>query len=581
MNQKQCSIYEFSRQFLEPKWSSRLNQYVTTGFNKEIGGESRKVPKNIADIVYNNSLRINDNYPPPPNEISLIARELERYAILAVATRLVDDIDRPLVAYRYFWLEKPSNDLNIDGIGTLLQWWEKNKHPHFELKSTIKLDNTSSRLLDKENLIKQYQDDQSLKDLLSKISHSSDNSPIYLLHKHEFFGDFEKFHAFVLLLNQRYHSPITWAWKVDKLYAPRQFALTLSTNNSQLTWVRKVDKLDKLDDPQQFVLKISTSNSQLKPTINDIKKKYTLPMIAENSYTENSTDTQLKRCLIEIARDRNLNQNFEKLAIYLEKSDSYVWQWEILEDEKILTEKKNTIARYKALLAILKPCPEIYKWLAWLKKQRNRKFWQIGIKLQDKFINFLDSHEALSQCKSKIDTKIDKLIIELLHLENYSKNLTKKGKKPPLYLPKEREKLLVQSRSFWVRYFKDYARQYHFYLTFQLRFAYTGNNKFEQKVLSDLEEWQRSEQYFPENKQDYYEFIARLFAQIEYYSLSAVFYQISLDSVPYDIYKKVETEFILLKKDAYASGLMNLSLSNLKQEIRLLFANLVSKILPQ
>ena len=120
LNQK-AKIYEFSRKFLEPKWSDTFNQYVTTGFDKEIGWESKKVPKDIINVVHNHLLRINDNYPPQENNIALIARELKNYAILAVATRLMDDRYRPLVGYRYFWLKKPSRNDKIDGVGTLLK----------------------------------------------------------------------------------------------------------------------------------------------------------------------------------------------------------------------------------------------------------------------------------------------------------------------------------------------------------------------------------------------------------------------------------------------------------------------------
>jgi hypothetical protein len=48
-NHLNITIFEFSRQLLEPQWSSRFNQYVSTGFDKEIGFETQPVPSEIQD----------------------------------------------------------------------------------------------------------------------------------------------------------------------------------------------------------------------------------------------------------------------------------------------------------------------------------------------------------------------------------------------------------------------------------------------------------------------------------------------------------------------------------------------------
>ncbi|MGK7886291.1 MAG: hypothetical protein AB4057_16915, partial [Crocosphaera sp.] len=98
-------VNEFSRQFLEPKLSDTSHQYVTTGFDKEIGHQTQDVPEEITLAVHNHLFRINDNYPPQSGEVALIARELDNYSVLAVANLAKDERDRPLVNYRYFWLE--------------------------------------------------------------------------------------------------------------------------------------------------------------------------------------------------------------------------------------------------------------------------------------------------------------------------------------------------------------------------------------------------------------------------------------------------------------------------------------------
>ena len=125
-------IKEFSRKLLEPKRQG--DRWVSSGFDKEIGLRTyANTPIPIQNAVHNHWFRINDSYPPAEGKIALIAREIDRYAVLAVASPLKDDCDRPLVGYRYFWLEKPL-DREIDAVGTLLEWWVERNYPRFELK---------------------------------------------------------------------------------------------------------------------------------------------------------------------------------------------------------------------------------------------------------------------------------------------------------------------------------------------------------------------------------------------------------------------------------------------------------------
>ena len=127
------TINEFSRKFEEPRWSEKLQKYVSGGFEKEIEFRTANVPQLIQDAVYQNQLRISDNYLLPENEKALIAREVDEYSILAVAANGYDDKCRPLIVYRYFWLENLS-DPNFDGVGTLLQWWKEKQEPYCEIK---------------------------------------------------------------------------------------------------------------------------------------------------------------------------------------------------------------------------------------------------------------------------------------------------------------------------------------------------------------------------------------------------------------------------------------------------------------
>ena len=531
---EKCQIHEFSRKFLEPKWSDKLNQYVTTGFEREIGWETREVPKQIANAVQNNAFRINDNYPPPKGEIALLAREIDKYAVLAVATGLVDDGDRPLVAYRYFWLEKPPRNNMIDGIGTLLKWWIKQDYPCFEFPIFIEQEvkNLHDTLfLPKLDLIKKYY--LEFQSLLQDIPINSNDFPISFDVPHQYFKEYEKFHSLALLLNKEYNLPISWAFNVDQLETPAQFALIYSTadlaNELIINCVNSLRYFQKLDLP--------SSQTIVSGSFGDVSFEQ-LPEESANISEEISTDSQLKQCLIEIARNINVDSNFWKLANYLNEIDSYTWNWTSILDKIILNNHREIAsARYKALLAILKPPPEILRWLSWLKRKRNRRYWQEGINLQNAFIEFLDSEEFLNN--NKLDSHLYQIILELLRVNSLSK---------------EREWLLIKSESFWQSYFKNYTQMLFYQISFQ---------RFNIQSL------------LPENKIDY-ELIARLFAQVESYSLAAFFYQLCWGEVPADIYTKAEIMIIPLQKSSRSSGLITLAISNLKQDIKLLLVNLIS-----
>ncbi|MEL4896856.1 hypothetical protein [Crocosphaera sp. Alani8] len=286
MLSKKAKIYEFSRKFLEPKWSDTLNRYATTGFHKEIGWENKKVPKEIINAVDNHLLRINDNYPPSENDLALIARELQNYAILAIATRLMDDHYRPLVAYRYFWLKKPSKNDDIDGVGTLLKWWINQNNLCYQLRpsSEHKINKkTPSKLLVLKNDLKQnFYEGEILKEIETKINQSHINLFIdfeNLINEYKY----QQFHTLTLILSQKYNVPLSWAYNVNKLENPEQFTLIYHQGN----------------------LIVNRLNPSRK-------------IFCEYSYSdENITNTNLKRCLMDIAKNKKIESNFLRLSNYL------------------------------------------------------------------------------------------------------------------------------------------------------------------------------------------------------------------------------------------------------------------------
>ncbi|MDJ1185931.1 hypothetical protein PMH09_22395, partial [Roseofilum sp. BLCC_M143] len=138
------SIHQFSRGIINPTQNTK-GEWVSGGYGKEIENESHTVPEEIQQAVNTTSRRgyrafgIPNAYPPKLDEIALIARDLGKYCVLAVANKLRDDTGtRQFVGYRYFWLDKTQlqhhpNRQNFDGIGTLLWYWQQQKKPRFDI----------------------------------------------------------------------------------------------------------------------------------------------------------------------------------------------------------------------------------------------------------------------------------------------------------------------------------------------------------------------------------------------------------------------------------------------------------------
>ncbi|MDJ0731237.1 MAG: hypothetical protein QNJ33_14720 [Crocosphaera sp.] len=531
---QQAKIYEFSRKFLEAKWSDTFNQYVTTGFDKEIGWESKKVPKDIINVVHNHLLRINDNYPPQQNDIALIARELKKYAILAVATRLMDDRYRPLVGYRYFWLEKPQKNDEIDGVGTLLKWWinQWNNHNYlcYELKPSaehkIEKKHYSTSFFLKNELIDQFFDEQLFKEIKIRNNQSQNNLVIPIPYSLEQ----EKFHILALKLSQKYKLPLNWAYNVNKLEHPEQFTLIYSQNRLMVNYI-----------------------NQSYQSFSD-----------DRFLDENFTDNNLKRCLMDIAKNKNLETNFFKLSHYLQQIDNHNWHWKTIIDQIFLNSCEDiTNARYRGLLAILMPSPQVFEWLYWLKEKNNKQFFLAGIKIQDKLIDFLEKEEILD--KTKIEKSIYSIIIELLS-EDFLNQKTHS-------LLKEKEYLLMQSSSFWKTYLQDYGQILFGQLFCDYLNKPLNSDKLSRKISSDWKEWQKK-QTLSSEKKCYYEWMARLFAKINIYNLAELFYQLSWGEIPADIYKKADIKLVYCQKSSRTSGLLKLSISNFIEELKFVLANL-------
>lgn len=161
---------------------------------------------------------------PQLQDIALIARELDNYySVLAVATRQMDNTWRSkMVGYRYFWLK--TSELNterpdlVDGIATLLKWWEQNQKPCFDMNPES-YENSPNR--NQPNLSKQ---------VIYKNVTRSNYKPvpqIYQSNRPCLFDstlafDYWKLHAQALHIA---NLKPAWAWNVRKLTKPETFTV--------------------------------------------------------------------------------------------------------------------------------------------------------------------------------------------------------------------------------------------------------------------------------------------------------------------------------------------------------------------
>ncbi|MGK7876137.1 MAG: hypothetical protein AB4426_23420 [Xenococcaceae cyanobacterium] len=242
-SQNSISIYEFSRGFSNAHYSEQYQTWVSEEPTQSIDRENFPVPQPIQEAVENGDFAINDNYPPESDEFALIARNIGKYSVLAVATGEIDAAGRPLVAYRYFWLERfqvrqeeTGEETELDGIGTLLGWWYRASQPRYHLDENQNL--PIERQKYPVNLYLTQEFDSYFPEvagIFSQITYLPD-ARIAEKNNDDIFPQPLAWHSLVLGLQaeykfqERYQIPISWAWNVRWLDRPERFALILSAD---------------------------------------------------------------------------------------------------------------------------------------------------------------------------------------------------------------------------------------------------------------------------------------------------------------------------------------------------------------
>ena len=341
-------VHEFSRGFVDVSFKD--GKWVSGGYGDEVGKSNHAIPDPIKAAVEGGDFRINDNYPPKENEYALIGREIDKYSVLAVATPVEDDKNRPLIAYRYFWLKKPDYQ-DIDGVGTLLYWWLSIREPKFDFQWESNNNSLNYKIpyYFREKSYKHFENYQSyVQNIINKINYYPFVFP------KEYANSRNGLHYLALYLKKNYGTPIAWAWNVGCLDKPQRLTLiccsdeTSYKNNSsdiqkherELTDGNTNGSTHQSPSPQPNTPNPGQSRSSSQPT-----------------HTENNQVwNNIKQCLKYIATNpvNGSKAGLQELANYIEQYPIKDWNRDRIIDESMMNNSDQSFrTNYKALLVIL------------------------------------------------------------------------------------------------------------------------------------------------------------------------------------------------------------------------------------
>ncbi|MEH1860058.1 MAG: caspase family protein [Nostoc sp.] len=209
-------VYEFSDGLIPVR--NRQGEWVSGGFACNFSNINHVIPKKIQIAINNQYFLLNNNYPPKENEVALIGFNLEEYHVIVIATGLRDDVSRPLVARRYFWLE--NSDKDIDGVGSLLIWWFASGQPQFKCDPTIK--SSLDYMVTAYN--KKYFHQYYLP--IAKLFSKTTSLPL-IVDSEKIRGQphysVMELHCLALHLQYQFEYPLSWAWNVRSSENPKSF----------------------------------------------------------------------------------------------------------------------------------------------------------------------------------------------------------------------------------------------------------------------------------------------------------------------------------------------------------------------
>lgn len=341
----QIHIYEFSKKFnnIECKdgiWVSggfEVDKYQAFFRSNYGNGNITEIPAEIRQAVAEGYFEIPNAYPPNPltneefrrcvknqqldiahpslQDIALIARELENYCVLAVATRQMDDTWRSkMVGYRYFWLK--TSDLNphspdlVDGIATLLCWWLENQKPCFDMNPDS-YENSPNQNQPYSGVVK-YKQEKSQQPPVTNQSNLPCFFPPNKLQK------VLELHTEALHREQRKPA---WAWNVRKLTKPKTFTVVSCADMPSYQQFFSQDlKPHAALPPQGYSGGTTRSQNQSQGSENSLHES--LANQSNSNYSISHPDiSHLKRCIDDVAQNTGKTTSLQRLIEFY-KSNS-------------------------------------------------------------------------------------------------------------------------------------------------------------------------------------------------------------------------------------------------------------------
>ena len=517
-------IYQFCRGFDNVRESEVYKCHVSGGYAfDKIARENKEIPPEIRKAVMDDYFKLNDNYPPETGDFALIARELnDKYSVLAVANRQLDDGGRPTIGYKYFWLKKSSSD--VDGIGTLIYWWRDNQS-QFKMSELVE---TSPQPIfeyqDEEAKINFYLQANWLEDTRKTVNKLEEIPRTSVVTKDYWQGlpPYIKLHYLALGLSLRANhtnSPNAWAWNVQKLAHPDSFISIFYTTQEDipsnirkrnLPPLAKSPTLDKAQPENPTPLSSKTSNS-IPPAVEKNIKSF-LSSLA-NTVNQNGLDEKIQELFgyLRDYADADWTNCIDKTRVTASSPHEIYPQLIYLVAPNNKSSENWLLKMVKSLeIDTKKISPRILEF--------QRFLLEASVEYEDPLVN--------ERLVFSIYAGISYLLNQLIYTKNGNHQI---------------EFLLTQSQSVWSRTFLDYAELVKKRIfSKEKTIVEESMETFCQEILTLLERPQNIS--LAERKQ--YKKLASTFIKINYYSLAGTFYYISDKYIPPIINDTIDHEIL-------------------------------------
>jgi hypothetical protein len=527
-------IYQFCRGFDNVRYSEVYKCHVSGGYPFEkIARASHEVPPEIREAVIDDYFKLNDNYPPDQDDFSLIAREInDKYSVLAVANRQLDDGGRPTIGYKYFWLEKSSPD--IDGIGTLIYWWSHHRQPKFAMAELVETSLPEIFYYDLEYQKTNFQESwlQETWKTVEKLSAIPHTVVVTKELWQQQYPEYIKLHYLALGLSFRANhtnSLNAWAWNVQKLAHPDSFISIFYATQEDII----PSNIRKRNLPGLNLVSPQTHNpNDLTPDKAQPESPTPLPSKTSNSIPP-AMEKNIKLFLSSLANTVNQNgldvdEKIQELFGYLRDYADADWT-NCIDKTRVTTSSPHEI--YPQLIYLVEPNNKLSEnWLLKMVQSIDTKktsprileFQRVLLEFSFKYEDSLVKERLISS----IYTGISYLLNQLISTDKVNNKI---------------EFLLTESKSVWSKTFFDYAE-----LVKKRIFSKTETiveesmETFCQEISTLLERPQNIS--LAERKQ--YKKLASTFIKIKYYSLAGTFYYIADKCIPPFINDSIDIEIL-------------------------------------